>query len=49
MIPFLHRLNSARHVLIAECGSGFDVYAGVPIATYLSGRGCSVVFANLAQ
>ncbi len=48
MIPFLQRLDSARHVLIAGCGGGFDVYAGIPIATYLLGRGCPVVFANLS-
>lgn len=48
MIPFLQRLDSARHVLIAGVGGGFDVYAGVPIATYLLERGCSVVFANLS-
>lgn len=48
MIPFLQRLDSARQVLIAGVGGGFDVYAGIPIATYLWGRGCSVSFANLS-
>lgn len=48
MIPFLQRLDAARHVLIAGVGGGFDVYAGMPIATYLLGRGCSIVFANLS-
>jgi hypothetical protein len=46
--PFLERLNSAHNVLIAGCGGGFDVYAGIPIATYLRRRGCPVVFANLS-
>lgn len=48
MIPFLHRLDTARHVLIAGIGGGFDVYSGVPLAEYLRQRGCSVVFANLS-
>jgi hypothetical protein len=48
MIPFLQRLDSARSVLVAGCGGGFDVYAGIPIATYLLERGCSIVFANLS-
>ena len=48
MIPFLHRLDNARRVLIAGIGGGFDVYSGLPIANYLWGRGRSVVFANLS-
>jgi hypothetical protein len=48
MTPFLHRLDTARRVLIAGVGGGFDIYAGIPIATYLLGRGCSIVFANLS-
>src|SRR5688500_16938675 len=48
MIPFLQRLDAARHVLIAGIGGGFDVYAGIPIATYLWAKGRSVVFANLS-
>jgi hypothetical protein len=48
VIPFLQRLDAARHVLIAGVGGGFDVYAGMPIATYLRVRGCSIVFANLS-
>lgn len=48
MSPFLRRLDTSRRVLIAGVGAGFDVYAGIPIATYLSGRGCSLVFANLS-
>ena len=47
MSPFLDRLHAAQHVLIAGCGGGFDVYSGVPLATYLVARGCSVVLANL--
>ena len=48
MNPFLQRLDGSRHVLVAGCGGGFDVYAGLPIATYLLERGCSVAFANLS-
>ena len=48
MIPFLHRLDAANRVLIAGIGGGFDVYSGIPIATYLWERGRSVVFANLS-
>jgi hypothetical protein len=48
MIPFLQHLDAARHVLIAGCGGGFDVYTGIPIATYLKDRGASIVFANLS-
>jgi hypothetical protein len=48
MLPFLQRLESANRVLVAGCGSGFDVFAGVPIALHLAERGKSVVFANLS-
>ena len=48
MIPFLQRLDSARHVLISGVGGGFDVYVGLPLAIYLFERGCSVAFANLS-
>jgi hypothetical protein len=46
MIPFLERLDGARRVLIAGCGGGFDVYAGIPIAQHLIARNADVVFAN---
>jgi hypothetical protein len=48
MIPLLDRLYAARHVLIAGCGGGFDVFAGIPIAAHFAARGASVVFANLS-
>lgn len=48
MIPFLERLNGATNVLIAGCGGGFDVFAGVPLAQYLSAQGKQVVFASLS-
>jgi len=46
MIPFLDRLENAKRVLIAGCGGGFDVYAGVPIALQLMAVGKEVFFAN---
>lgn len=48
MIPFLTRLSEAKNVLIAGCGGGFDVYAGIPLATHLLARGASVTLANLS-
>lgn len=48
MIPLLSRLDAARHVLIAGCGGGFDVFAGVPLGFYLAARGCQVTYANLS-
>jgi hypothetical protein len=35
-------------VLVAGCGGGFDVFAGVPLAQYLRTRGKSVVLANFS-
>jgi hypothetical protein len=46
MIPFLERLQKAKRVLIAGCGGGFDVFAGVPIAQHLIAAGKDVAFAN---
>jgi hypothetical protein len=48
MIPVLSRLEKARRVLIAGCGGGFDVFAGIPIARHLIDTGREVVFANLS-
>ncbi|HZR73269.1 DUF1152 domain-containing protein [Bradyrhizobium sp.] len=48
MIPFITRLENSQKVLIAGCGGGFDVFAGVPRAQYLRARGKSVVFANFS-
>ncbi|MGL9616411.1 DUF1152 domain-containing protein [Bradyrhizobium sp. U531] len=48
MIPFIERLNHATNVLIAGCGGGFDVFAGVPLAQHLTARGKNVVFAGLS-
>lgn len=48
MLPFLARLDGAQRVLIAGCGGGFDVYAGVPLAIHLLAAGKEVVFANLS-
>jgi hypothetical protein len=48
MIPFLDRLENSKSVLVAGCGGGFDVFAGVPLAQHLLATGESVVFANFS-
>ncbi|CAM5536653.1 hypothetical protein SSPIM334S_03909 [Streptomyces spiroverticillatus] len=45
--PLFARLESARHVLVAGAGGGFDVYAGLPIALSLLHQGKDVHLANL--
>lgn len=40
--------DTARNVLIAGCGGGFDVYTGVPLAIGLIAEGRSVVLGNLS-
>ncbi len=42
------RLESARSVLIAGAGGGFDVFAGLPLALSLLSEGKQVSFANLS-
>jgi hypothetical protein len=46
--PLFARLRSARRVLIAGAGGGFDVYAGIPLAVALRAQGKEVHLANLA-
>jgi hypothetical protein len=46
MVPFFSRLEKSTRILVAGCGGGFDVFAGVPIAQHLLAMGKSVVFAN---
>jgi hypothetical protein len=48
MIPFLQELANAKRVLIAGCGGGFDVFAGVPIAQQLISAGKHVTFASFS-
>jgi len=48
MVPFFSRLEKSTKILVAGCGGGFDVFAGVPIAQYLAAMGKSVVFANFS-
>jgi hypothetical protein len=48
MLPLLKRLENSRNVLVAGCGGGFDVYAAVPLAQYLSVIGKSIVYANFS-
>jgi hypothetical protein len=46
--PLFTRLRTARRILIAGAGGGFDVYAGIPLALALSGQGKQVHLANLS-
>jgi hypothetical protein len=48
MIPFLSTLANAKRVLIAGCGGGFDVFAGIPLAQQLISAGKQVTFANFS-
>jgi len=48
MVPFFSRLEKSTRILVAGCGGGFDVFAGVPIAQHLLAMGKSVVFANFS-
>jgi hypothetical protein len=48
MLPFFSRLEKSTRILVAGCGGGFDVFAGVPIAQHLLAIGKSVVFANFS-
>jgi hypothetical protein len=48
MLPFFSRLEKSTRILVAGCGGGFDVFAGVPIAHRLWAMGKSVVFANFS-
>jgi hypothetical protein len=48
MIPFFDYVSAGQRILIMGCGGGFDVFAGVPLAFELQGKGCSIVFANLS-
>lgn len=45
-LPFFTRLESAKNVLIAGAGGGFDVFAGLPLYFWLRSRGCAVHLAN---
>jgi hypothetical protein len=48
MIPFLSRLAKAERILIAGCGGGFDVFAGVPVAVQLMSAGKHVTLASFS-
>jgi hypothetical protein len=48
MFPFLSRIEPSRNILIAGCGGGFDVFAGIPLAHHLWRMGKSVAFANFS-
>jgi hypothetical protein len=46
--PLFAALAPARRVLIAGAGGGFDIYAGLPLALALWGKGVDVHLANLS-
>jgi hypothetical protein len=46
--PFLQQLESARNVLIAGVGGGFDIFSGLPLYFGLQGDGKQVHLANLS-
>ncbi|HWO68262.1 MAG TPA: hypothetical protein VNO31_50340, partial [Umezawaea sp.] len=46
--PLFTRLRDRRRILVAGAGGGFDVYAGLPLATALRSLGKEVHLANLA-
>ncbi|MBU2666818.1 DUF1152 domain-containing protein [Actinoplanes bogorensis] len=46
--PLFAALSSARRILIAGAGGGFDVYAGLPLALALWSSGVDVHLANLS-
>jgi hypothetical protein len=45
---FLAGSKRQRNILVAGCGGGFDVFAGVPLAQHLITMGRNVVFANFS-
>ncbi|MFJ3669462.1 DUF1152 domain-containing protein [Streptomyces sp. NPDC090106] len=46
--PLFTRLRTARRVLVAGAGGGFDIYAGLPLALALRSAGKEVHLANLS-
>ncbi|MFC0435171.1 DUF1152 domain-containing protein [Kutzneria buriramensis] len=46
--PLFARLADSRRILLAGAGGGFDVYAGLPLATALRAMGKEVHLANLS-
>src|SRR5947209_3070929 len=47
-LPFFDELESAKRVLIAGAGGGFDVFGGLPLYFALRGAGKEVFLANLS-
>jgi hypothetical protein len=44
--PVAERLAGAKHVLLAGCGGGYDIFGGVPLGIELIDRGHDVHFAS---
>lgn len=45
-LPFFALLESSQNILIAGAGGGFDVFAGLPLYSWLRGQGKTVHMAN---
>lgn len=45
-LPFFSHLESSQNILIAGAGGGFDVFAGLPLYSWLRQQGKSVHLAN---
>lgn len=47
-LPFFRELESARRVLLAGMGGGYDLFSGLPLYFSLRSQGCQVHLANLS-
>jgi|WetSurMetagenome_2_1015567.scaffolds.fasta_scaffold02173_13 hypothetical protein len=47
-LPFFEKLRSAKNVLLAGCGGGFDIYCGLPLYFALKSADKNVHLANLS-
>lgn len=46
--PFFSKISSAKRVLLAGAGGGFDIYCGLPLYFALREAGKEVFLANLS-
>ncbi len=47
-LPLFDKLESAKNILIAGAGGGFDIYSGLPLYFNLRKQGKKVILANLS-
>jgi hypothetical protein len=47
-LPLFQNLRSARNVLVAGAGGGFDLFSGLPLVAALSARGATVHLCSLS-